>query len=113
MRIKRDDLVKIVAGDDKGKTGKVLEVFPGRNKLIVEGANMIWEHVKRSQKHPKGGRIQREAELDISQVMILCSSCDKPTRVKMGNTEAKDIEKPSRKKARLCCKCGKPVRPEE
>lgn len=107
MRIKKEDIVKVVAGDDKGKTGKVLEVFPDRNKLVVEGAHMIWEHVRRSQKHPKGGRIQREAEVDVAQVMVMCQSCDKPTRVKVSN------EKDSRKKARLCRKCGKPIRPEE
>jgi large subunit ribosomal protein L24 len=90
MRIKKEDIVRVVAGDDKGKTGKVLEVFPGRGKLIVEGANMIWEHVRRSQKHPKGGRIQRESELDVSHVLLVC-----------------------RVKQRLCRKCGKAVRPEE
>ncbi len=113
MRIHKDDIVKLTAGDDKGKTGKVLEVYPNRNKLLIEGANLIWEHVRRSQKHPKGGRIQREAEVDISAVMVICQSCDKPTRVKVGAVETKDITKNSRKRTRLCRKCGKSIRPEE
>jgi large subunit ribosomal protein L24 len=112
MRIKKNDIVKIISGDNRGKTGKVLEVFPGRGEIVVEGANMVWKHVRRSQKHPKGGRIQREAAFDVSKVMIVCQACEKPTRVRAGVPEGKDRQD-SRNKERICAKCGKPVRTEE
>ena len=113
MKIKRGDVVKVITGDDRGKTGKVLEVDLDTRKVLIEGLNMVWEHVRRSQRHPKGGRIKREAMLDATNVLVVCQSCAKPTRVKFGWTEDPQIKKSSRRKSRLCRKCGKAVNPEE
>lgn len=113
MWIKRNDVVKVISGDDKGKTGKVLRVEPDTGLIVVEGVNQVWEHVRRSQKHPKGGRIRTEAALSASKVMVICQSCNKPTRIKVGYTEDPNEPKKSRRKTRLCRKCGKPIKPEE
>lgn len=121
MWIKRDDVVKVTKPKFLPKEryrgaqgqGKVLRVIPDGGKVIVEGMNLVWEHVARSQKHPKGGRIQREAPIRLENVALVCQSCDKATRVKVGWTDNPQVPKRSRRKVRLCKKCGKPVRPEE
>jgi large subunit ribosomal protein L24 len=119
MWIRRDDIVKVLKPKFppkerfKGPQGKVLRILRDEGKVIVEGMNMVWEHVARSQKHPKGGRIQREAPMRLENVMLVCQSCGKPTRPRVGWTEDAAIAKKSRRKVRLCRKCKKPVRPEE
>ncbi|HLG41904.1 MAG TPA: 50S ribosomal protein L24 [Planctomycetota bacterium] len=119
MWIKRDDLVKVTKPKFppkerfKGGQGKVLRVLAEDGKVIVEGMNLVWEHVARSQKHPKGGRIQREAPMRIDNVMLVCQSCGKPTRPKVGWIEDSEVAKKSRRKVRFCRKCNKPVKPEE
>lgn len=113
MWIKRDDIVKVISGDDKGKTGKVLHVDPNKGLIVVEGVNQVWQHVRRSHKHPKGGRIRTEAEMPASKVLVICQSCNKPTRIKVGHTEDPNEPKKSKLKTRMCRKCGKPVKPEE
>jgi large subunit ribosomal protein L24 len=113
IRIKRDDIVQVISGDDRGKTGRVLRFISQEKKLIIEGINMVWKHVKRSQKHPKGGRIRIEAPVDISNVMIMCQSCNKPTKIMTKYIETPEVTKKSRKKIRICKKCKGPIRPEE
>ncbi|WP_291947077.1 50S ribosomal protein L24 [Campylobacter sp.] len=68
LKIKKNDMVKIIAGDDKGKTGKVLAVFPKTNKVIVEGCKMVKKAVKPSDKNPNGGFVNKEMPMDISNV---------------------------------------------
>ncbi len=80
MRIKKGDMVEVIAGNDKGLTGRVLEVYPKRNKVLVEGVNMRIKHERPSQQNQKGGRMEREHPIDYSNLMVLDS--DKiPTRV--------------------------------
>lgn len=118
MKILRDDIVKVIKPRNllkeryRAAQGKVLRVLSD-GKVLVEGMNLIWEHVARSQKHPKGGRIQREAPIRAENLMVVCQSCEKPTRIKAGWIESKGEKKKSRLKIRLCRKCGKPVRPEK
>ncbi|EAL3888764.1 50S ribosomal protein L24 [Campylobacter lari] len=69
LKIKKNDMVKIIAGDDKGKTGKVLAVFPKTNKVIVEGCKIAKKAVKPSDKNPNGGFINKEMPMDISNVV--------------------------------------------
>ena len=83
MKIHKDDQVEVTAGDEKGKRGRVLRVFPTSQRVIVEGVNFIWKHLKRSQQHPQGGRLEKEAPVHVSKVMLVSSSSGKPTRVKM------------------------------
>ena len=79
QKIKRDDMVRIMVGKDKGKDGKVLRVDVKKHSVLVEGCNMITKHQKPDAANPQGGIISREAPLDISNVMLL--SDGKPTRV--------------------------------
>lgn len=80
-RIKRDDMVMVLAGKDKGKTGKVLMVFPKNNRAIVEGINFIKKHTKRQREEQQGGIIQRESPIHISNIGLFCKGCNKPTKV--------------------------------
>ena len=81
MRIKTNDIVVVVAGDDKGVRGKVLSVDHEAGKVIVEGVGKVYKHVKRSQKNPQGGRLSMEMPVQISNVLFYCQSCSKPTRL--------------------------------
>ncbi len=84
MRIRKGDTVKVVSGDDKGKVAQVLRVIPESDKLVVEGVNMVFRHMRRSQKHPQGGRIQKEAPMRSCKVMLYAESAGRPVR---GGTE--------------------------
>ena len=80
--IKRGDTVVVITGEDKGKQGKVLKVLPEKNRVVVEGINRVWKHVKPSQRYPQGGRIQKDAAIHISNVQPLDLSTGKGTRVR-------------------------------
>lgn len=99
MKIKRDDTVKVIAGKDKGKTGKVLRVLPKINKVIVEDVNVIKKHQRPTQQNREGGIIEQPAAIFVSKVMVVCSSCGNPTRVGYKNLE-------DGKKVRYCKKCN-------
>jgi large subunit ribosomal protein L24 len=83
--IKRGDTVMIIAGSDKGRTGKVLRVLPDKNRVVVEGVNRVWKHVRPSQRTPQGGRIQKDAPIHISNVQPLNPNTGKGTRVRFEN----------------------------
>ena len=80
-RIKKNDVVYVLSGDDKGRTGKVLR-FVGENRVVVEGLNVVWKHLKPTQQAPKGGRIRKEAPMNISKVQPVDPKTGKGTRVK-------------------------------
>jgi large subunit ribosomal protein L24 len=92
-RIKKDDIVYIRSGDDKGKTGKVLRVFVDQQKVLVEGVNVVWKHLKPTQQSPKGGRIRKEAPINIAKVQPVDPKTGKGTRVKFptNNGEKKRV----------------------
>ena len=98
-KIKINDKVRVVAGKDKEKIGKVLRLLKDKKRVVVEGVNMIKRHSKPSAKNSQGGIIEREAALNISNVMLVCNACIKPTRVKIHKLE-------DGKKVRKCQKCG-------
>jgi large subunit ribosomal protein L24 len=81
MFFRTEDQVIIIAGADKGKTGKVLKVDRKKNKLLIEGVARVWKHVKKSQKNPQGGRLNKEMPISASNAMIVCPQTGKPTRV--------------------------------
>ena len=81
MLIKVGDMVEIKCGEDRGVRGKVLRVDHESRKLVVEGANTVLKHVRRSQKNPQGGRLEKEMPIDVSNVMLIDPSSDAPTRV--------------------------------
>jgi large subunit ribosomal protein L24 len=81
MRIKKGDLVRVMAGNDKGKEGKVLKVFPKENRVIVEKINLIKRHTRPTQVNPQGGIVEKEAPVHASNVMLVCPNTKKPTRI--------------------------------
>jgi large subunit ribosomal protein L24 len=97
-RIKKGDIVVVIAGGDKGKTGRVLEVQTKQNRVVVEGINRVWKHVRPSQRNQQGGRLQKDAPIHISNVMPVDASTGKGTRVRF---EVKDG-----KKRRVAVKSG-------
>ena len=80
--IKSGDTVMVIAGADKGKTGRVLRVITDKNRVVVEGINRVWKHVRPSQRNPQGGRIQKDAAIHLSNVMPLDPTTGKGARVK-------------------------------
>lgn len=102
--IRKNDTVKIIAGRGKNlKDGRrVLAVFPGDGKLLVEGVKMVKKHVRPNpQKRIKGGISEQESRIAISNVMVMCPGCGKPTRV--------GHEKQGEKSVRICKRCGSPL----
>jgi len=98
MKIKKNDNVMVLAGKDKGKTGTIDKVFPSLNKIVVKGVALAKKHVKPSRKNPSGGIIDINLKISGSNVMVMCPSCSKPTKV--AYKIAGD------KKTRVCKKCG-------
>ncbi len=80
LSIKKNDIVYVIAGKDKGKTGKVLRVFPKKNRLIVENINIVKKARRRTQQDQQGGWVEIEAPIHISNVMLLDKKTNKPTR---------------------------------
>jgi len=99
MVIKRGDTVQVIAGKDKGKTGKVLRVYPDKQKVLVESINFIMRHTRASRTNVQGGVVQKEAPLHASNVALLCSRCGERSRV-----SRKVLGDAGR--ARVCKKCG-------
>jgi len=81
MKIRKNDMVMVIAGNDSGKTGKVLKVFPKDYRVIVEGINLRKKHTKPNQKNPQGGILEKEAPVHASNVMILDPKTNEPTRI--------------------------------
>lgn len=81
MKIKRDDTVMVMTGRNRGKTGKVMRVIPEANRVVVEGVNIVKRHTKARPGVLQAGIIEKEAPIDISNVMVVCPKCDRPTRV--------------------------------
>ena len=81
MLIKVNDTVEVISGRDKGQRGKILKVDRNKGKVVVEGLNRVYKHVKRSQRNPQGGRLSKEAFMDVSKVMIVCPTTGTPTRM--------------------------------
>jgi large subunit ribosomal protein L24 len=101
MKIKKGDKVKIVKGKDAGKTGKVIQVFPEKNKVVVEGLNIYIKNVRPRRQNEKGQKIEYPAPISAANVRLICPKCNQPTRIgyKMLSGESK------KKKVRRCAKC--------
>jgi len=81
MHVRKDDIVVVLAGDDKGKRGRVLRVNREAGKLVVEGVNRVYRHLKPSRRNPQGGRLSKEMPVDISNVALIDPTTNRPTRV--------------------------------
>ena len=99
MSIKKDDLVVVLSGKDKGKQGKVLAVMPKESKVIVEKVNVVSRHTKPRKQGEEGGILKKEAPIYACKVMVVCPKCSKPTRVAHKVTA-------DGKKVRVCKHCG-------
>jgi len=107
MKIRKNDNVMVISGNDRGKTGKVLKVFPKDNKVIVEGINLRKRHTKPSQKSPQGGILEKEAPVNASNVMLLDPKTNEPTRI--GAQIILDDKTGKKKSARISRKSGEMV----
>lgn len=81
MHIRRDDTVEVVTGEDRGVRARVLRVDRRKRQAIVEGVNRVYKHLRRSRRNPQGGRLEIEAPIDLSNLKLVCSKCDKGVRV--------------------------------
>lgn len=98
LGIKKNDNVRVIAGKEKGKSGRVLSIYPVKESLLIEKVNMIKKHMKPTRKYAQGGIIEKEAPVHISNVMLICPKCNKPTRI--SNSVLQDG-----RKLRMCKKC--------
>lgn len=99
LHIRKNDMVEVIAGKEKGKRGKVLRVFPPKTRAIVERVNMIKRHTRPGRITQQGGIVEREGPLHISNLMVVCQRCNRPVRV--GRMRLQDGEG-----ARYCKSCG-------
>jgi len=102
MKIKKEDTVLIIVGKDKGKKGKVRQTMPKDNLLIIEGVNIVKRHMKPRGQARQAGIIEREAPIQVSDVMLICPKCNKPVRV-----QSKILD--DGKRVRVCGKCDEVI----
>ena len=100
LRIKKDDIVKIITGKEKGKKGKILKIYPKKNSLVIEGANMVKKTQRPSEMNPKGAIMEIERAVNISNVMYFCSKCNKGVRLGKKKDSAGIVK-------RFCKSCDK------
>ena len=105
MKIKKNDTVRVVSGNYKGMEGKVLKVYPTKDRIIVEKVNLIKRHTRQASQGEKGGIIEKEAPVAVSNVVLVCPKCGKPT--KTGTAQLADG-----RKVRRCKKCNETLSDE-
>lgn len=98
MLIRTGDTVEVQSGNSRGTRARVLSVDSANGKLVVEGVNRVYRHIKRSQKNPQGGRLSKEMPVDASNVLFFCADCGKASRLGVSFTDGT--------KKRVCRKCG-------
>ena len=91
MHVKKGDKVKVISGKDRGKEGTVLEAYPKKDRVLVEGINMVKKHAKPSQENPQGGILELEASIHVSNVMPIDSKSGEPTRVGYEERDGKKV----------------------
>src|SRR5262245_43615120 len=99
MHVRKDDIVEVIAGDDAGTTGRVLRVLPDVKKVVVEGVNRVYKHLKPNRRNAQGGRLSKEMPVDGSNVLLYCTTCRRGVRI--GHRYGADGHK-----ERYCRKCG-------
>ena len=97
-KIRKNDTVRVIAGKDKGKSGKVITVFPGKGRMLVQGVNFIKKHARRTREDQQGGIVQMESPVSVSNLMVVCQKCSKAARIGF-NTLTDGT------KTRICKKC--------
>lgn len=104
LHVHKNDNVLVIAGNARGKQGKVLKVFPTTRRVIIENVNIVKRHTRPSQKNPQGGIVQKEASIHASNVMVICPKCNKASRV--GHAHVTDPSKNRKKTMRVCKNCN-------
>lgn len=99
LQIRKNDIVKVIAGREKGKVGRVLKIDREKARVVIEKLNMVKRHIKPGKTHPQGGIVEKEAALSYSNVLVMCDKCNKPTRIAMAVDGAG-------KRSRVCKRCG-------
>jgi large subunit ribosomal protein L24 len=102
LHIRKGDTVQVLKGKDKGRRGKVLKVDPGKRRVVVEGINRAKKHMRPSRVNPQGGVVDWELPVDVTNVMLVCGGCDRPTRVKRQRTGGKSV-------TRVCKRCEREI----
>lgn len=99
MLIRTNDTVEVMVGDDRGTRAKVVRVDREAGKVVIEGVNRVYKHVRRSQRNPRGGRLSKEMPVQLANIQLVCSACGKATRLGVRHLE-------NGSKERYCKKCG-------
>jgi len=102
LHIRKGDTVEVLKGKDAGKRGKILKVDPVGRRVVVEGVNRAKKHMKPSQANPQGGIVDWELPMDASNVMLVCTGCERPTRVRRKRGDGKSI-------TRVCVRCEREI----
>ncbi|MEW6045718.1 MAG: 50S ribosomal protein L24 [Bacillota bacterium] len=102
VHVRKNDTVEVIRGDDAGKRGKVLQALPKEGRVVVEGINIQKRHTRPTRTNPQGGVIEKPGPIDASKVMLVCPSCDKPTRYRRERSADKGL-------VRVCRRCGKMI----
>jgi len=103
-RIRKGDLVAVLSGKDRGKTGKVLQVWPGRERALVERLNLVKHFARRSQQNQAGGVIEREGAMALSKLALFCPRCRRPTRIRW-------LLSDDGRRQRVCRRCREAIAP--
>lgn len=99
MHVHRDDTVLVLTGKDRGKKGRIIRLFPTKNKALIEKINMVKRHTRPNQQMPQGGIMEKESPVHISNLQVICTKCGKPTRI--GHKRLNEATT-----VRICRKCG-------
>ena len=102
LKLKKDDIVQVIAGKEKGKKGKIMALFPDEGRVQIEKLNIFKRHMKADQKNNQGGIVEREGKINVTNVLLVCDKCGKGVRIKRKKLE-------DGKRVRVCCKCGEVI----
>lgn len=102
LHVRKGDQVKVIAGNYRGATGRILRTIPADRRVVVDGVNMRKRHQRPTRQNPEGGIVTFEAPIDVSNVMLVCPHCEEPSRTSSRRDEDGTVE-------RLCKRCGEPI----
>ena len=112
MLIHKGDMVRVIAGDDAGTTARVLRVLKEKGKIVVEGVNKVYKHMKPNRRNPQGGRLSKEMPVDVSNVMLIDPTTSRPTRIGIRMLADGSKERYAKKSGASLGKIGKPKKKE-
>ena len=102
MRIRKGDTVLVIVGKEKGRKGRIDRIIPSKNRVVVEGLNMVIRHMRPRPDVRQAGRVQKESPIHVSNVMLICNKCEEPSRIRVSFLE-------DRRKVRVCLRCRETI----